>query len=226
MSVADNLNTVLQQIRDAESKANRPADSVQLLAVSKRHSAEKIIEAYQAGQHVFAENYLQEALYKIQQLQEYDIEWHFIGSIQSNKTRKIAENFAWVHSVSRFKIAERLSQQRPSDLADLNICIEVNIDAESSKSGVMPDELLPLAIQIAQLPHIKLRGLMVIPKFYETHEEQLAAFQRAANLLDDLNQHGLQLDTLSMGMSADFPAAIAAGSTMVRIGTAIFGARK
>lgn len=219
--IKNNLHTILQQIHQAEEKYHRQPGDVCLLAVSKKHSAENIRDAFLAGQKKFAENYLQEALQKQRQLQDLEIEWHFIGTIQSNKTKLIAENFDWVHSVNRLSIAERLNKQRPAHLNPLNICIEVNIDEEPTKSGVLPKDIVALAKQITALNHLKLRGLMVIP---EKNNSEIA-FQKTANLQQQLIHHGFSLDTLSMGMSNDFETAIEAGSTIVRIGTAIFGER-
>ncbi len=224
--VKDNLHLIRQQIADAIQTYHRQPDSVALLAVSKTKSAALIREAYQAGQHAFGENYVQEALEKIAQLQDLNITWHFIGPIQANKTRKIAEHFDWVQSVDRLKIAERLNAQRPKNLAPLNVCIEVNISEETSKSGVLPAAVTELAGALQALKNIRLRGLMAIPKFALEFEEQLHQFQQLHALYEQLNQQGVELDTLSMGMTADFPAAIAAGSTMVRVGTAIFGVRQ
>jgi len=198
---------------------------VSLLAVSKTFPAGSIREAWLTGQTRFAESYVQEALGKIAVLADLAIEWHFIGPIQSNKTRSIAENFAWVHSVDRLKTAERLSAQRPAHLPPLQLCLQVNISGEASKSGVSPDEALALGLAIAALPRVTFRGLMAIPAPSEDVSAQRAAFSRLRELCEQMNQQGLQLDTLSMGMSHDFVAAIAEGATMVRVGTAIFGNR-
>jgi pyridoxal phosphate enzyme (YggS family) len=196
-----------------------------LLAVSKTFAPDALREAYQAGQTCFAESYVQEALDKIAALQDIPIEWHYIGPIQSNKTRAIAENFAWVHSVDRLKIAERLSEQRPAHLPPLQVCLQVNISMEASKSGAVPDEVDALAHAIAKLPNLKLRGLMAVPAPSDEIAAQRLPFAKLRELRDQLNRQGLQLDTLSMGMSHDFAAAIAEGATIVRIGTAIFGDR-
>ena len=225
MPVAENLKRVLVAVAQAEMNAGRKKDSVKLIAVSKKQSLEKMTEAYAAGQRDFAENYLQEALAKIAEMTFDDIVWHFIGHVQSNKTRLIAENFAWVHGVDSEKIARRLSEQRPATLPPLNICIQVNIDHEANKDGVLPARVEMLALKIAALPNLKLRGLMAIPKPGFTDQPR-SAFMRLADLQQTLIGHGLVVDTLSMGMSGDFPAAIAAGSTMVRVGTAIFGSRE
>jgi pyridoxal phosphate enzyme (YggS family) len=198
---------------------------VRLLAVSKTFPAAAVREAYAGGQVAFGENYLQEALDKMAELSDLPIEWHFIGPIQSNKTRPIAENFAWVHGVDRMKIAERLSEQRPQHLPLLNICLQVNVSGEQSKSGVAPDEVAGLARSVALLPNLKLRGLMTIPSPAADEVAQRLPFAQMRDLLDGLNSQGMALDTLSMGMSHDFPAAIREGATIVRIGTAIFGSR-
>jgi pyridoxal phosphate enzyme (YggS family) len=224
-TIASNLQAVRAAIRAAALASGRDADSIALLAVSKTFAQDALREAYQAGQRCFAENYVQEAAGKIDALQDLDIEWHFIGPIQSNKTRVIAARFAWVHSVDRLSIAERLSAQRPAQLPALQVCVQVNISAEASKSGVAPDQVSALCHAIAQLPHLALRGLMAVPAPGVDIAEHHRAFARLRALRDDLNRQGLNLDTLSMGMSHDFPAAIAEGSTMVRIGSAIFGKR-
>lgn len=219
------LKNVLQQIREAETAANRPPESVKLLAVSKTWPTDNLRELVLAGQQDFGENYLQEALSKITDLADLALTWHFIGPIQSNKTRDIAEQFDWVHSVDRLKIARRLSEQRTDDLAPLNICLQVNIDAEDSKAGVTVDALMNLAIEVHKLPNLQLRGLMVIPKATDDVDAQHNAFRRSFQLYQALQQDFADIDTLSMGMSADLTAAVAEGSTMVRIGTALFGQR-
>lgn len=218
-NIANNLTLIQQRITLACQLCHRDADSVQLLAVSKTKPAIELRAAYAAGQRDFGENYLQEALDKQQQLQDLDIIWHFIGPIQSNKTRAIAEHFTWVHSVDRLKIARRLSDQRPKHLTPLNICIQVNIDDEATKSGVSLIELPQLLEDIHKLPNITLRGLMAIPSATSNSEQAQHSFRKLAQALPD------NLDTLSMGMSGDLEAAIAAGATIVRIGTDIFGAR-
>ena len=220
-----NLNDIRARIASAASASGRAAESVMLLAVSKKKPASDIRLAYDCGQRDFGENYLQEALQKQQDLQDLDINWHFIGAIQSNKTRSIAEAFDWVHCVDRLKIATRLSEQRPTTLAPLNICIQVNIDHETSKAGIDLSELNNLATAIAALPGIQLRGLMAIPAPRTDYSGQCEAFARLAGALASLQQQGLDCDTLSMGMTQDMDAAIAQGSTLVRIGTAIFGER-
>ena len=205
--------------------AARTANEICLLAVSKTFPASAIREAYRAGQTCFAESYVQEALAKIAALQDLSIEWHFIGPVQSNKTKSIAENFAWVHSVDRLKIADRLSAQRPAHLPPLQLCLQVNISDEDSKSGVSPDEALALAKDIASLPNLTLRGLMTVPAPSDDEAVQRNAFARLRKLQDEINQQGFHLDTLSMGMSHDFTSAIQEGANMVRIGSAIFGDR-
>jgi pyridoxal phosphate enzyme (YggS family) len=220
-----NLNRVREQIVQAASACKRESDSILLLAVSKKKPASDIRQAWELGQRDFGENYLQEALQKMEELKELDITWHFIGAIQSNKTRDIAETFDWAHCIDRAKIARRLSEQRPPDLEPLNVCIQVNIDHESSKAGIELAELPELANAIHQLPGIRLRGLMTIPAPQESFELQRSAFAKLANALESLRQQGIDCDTLSMGMTQDMEAAIAEGSTLVRIGTAIFGER-
>jgi pyridoxal phosphate enzyme (YggS family) len=221
-TIADNVTQVSSRIHAAAVAAHRAENSVQLLAVSKTKPAEAVREAYAAGIRDFGENYLQEALGKQLELADLPLIWHFIGPIQSNKTRAIAEHFAWVHSVDRLKIAQRLSEQRPADLPPLNICIQVNVSGEASKSGCTPADLPTLANAISQLPRLKLRGLMAIPEPTEDRAAQDAAFAAVQSLQAGLN---LPLDTLSMGMSHDLESAIAMGATWVRIGTALFGTR-
>ena len=225
-TIADNISQVAARIRRAEQAAQRVADSVQLLAVSKTKPAAAVREAYAAGVRDFGENYLQEALGKQRELTDLPLCWHFIGPIQSNKTRDIAQNFAWVHSVDRLKIAQRLSEQRPAELPALNICIQVNVSGEASKSGCTPADLPALAAAISALPHLTLRGLMAIPEPTDDRAEQDAAFAAVRELNKSLQDSlNLPLDTLSMGMSHDLESAIAQGATWVRIGTALFGAR-
>ncbi|WP_122864705.1 YggS family pyridoxal phosphate-dependent enzyme [Pseudomonas viridiflava] len=221
-TIAANISTLEQRIRTASLAAQRDPTSVGLLAVSKTKPSSALREAYAAGLRDFGENYLQEALGKQAELADLPLCWHFIGPIQSNKTRAIAENFAWVHSVDRLKIAQRLSEQRPEGQEPLNICIQVNVSGEASKSGCTPEDLPALAAAISALPRLKLRGLMAIPEPTEDQAEQAAAFAAVRALQDQLD---LPLDTLSMGMSHDLEAAIAQGATWVRIGTALFGAR-
>jgi pyridoxal phosphate enzyme (YggS family) len=221
-TIAENISTLAERINNAAQAVQRDPASVGLLAVSKTKPAGDLREAYAAGLRDFGENYLQEALGKQSELSDLPLIWHFIGPIQSNKTRAIAENFAWVHSVDRLKIAQRLSEQRPADLPPLNSCILVNVSGEASKSGCTPQDLPALAQAIRALPNLRLRGLMAIPEPTEDSDEQNAAFAAVRTLQDQLN---LPLDTLSMGMSHDLEAAIAQGATWVRIGTALFGAR-
>ncbi|MBB4813596.1 MULTISPECIES: YggS family pyridoxal phosphate-dependent enzyme [Pseudomonas] len=221
-TIADNIGLVSQRIRAAAEAVQRDPDSVHLLAVSKTKPAQAVREAYAAGLRDFGENYLQEALSKQVELTDLPLSWHFIGPIQSNKTRAIAEHFAWVHSVDRLKIAQRLSEQRPAELPPLNICIQVNVSGEASKSGCTPADLPALANAISALPRLTLRGLMAIPEPTDDRAAQDAAFATVRDLQASLN---LPLDTLSMGMSHDLESAIAQGATWVRIGTALFGAR-
>ena len=236
--ISDNLQAVQLRIEAACAKAGRPVHDVTLLAVSKTFGADAVQAAFDAGQTAFGENYIQEAVEKIAALKHLPISWHCIGPIQSNKTRLVAENFEWVHSVDRLKIAERLSEQRPAHLAPLQVCIQVNIDGEASKSGVAPEEAAPLAKQVAQLPRLQLRGLMCIPENAPDIVAVTVSFTRSKAIFDAINMsklpispkinsgvNFLTLDTLSMGMTADLEAAIACGSTMVRVGTAIFGVR-
>ena len=222
-AIADGLADVRRRLAEAERRAGRAEGSVGLVAVGKTWPASALAEAYRLGQRDFGENYLQEALAKQDGLQGSDIVWHFIGPIQSNKTRPLAERFHWVHGVDRLKIAQRLSEQRPSDLPPLNVCLQVNVSGEDSKSGVALAGLKPLAEAVAGLPRIKLRGLMAIPAPSEDFEEQRRAFRALRLALEDLALEGL--DTLSMGMSHDLEAAVLEGATLVRVGTAIFGER-
>lgn len=224
-SLADRINSLDQEIRGLERQYQRPQGSVQLLAVSKRHSAEKIRQAAAAGLSNFGENYLQEAVEKIANLNDLKLVWHFIGPIQSNKTRGIAENFHWVHSVERAKIARRLNEQRSDALAPLNVCIQVNLSAEASKSGTTLEQSLELCETVAGLPNLRLRGLMAIPAALSEFEQQRAVFNQLARHFQDMSQRFESVDTLSMGMSNDYEAAVAEGSTMLRLGTAIFGPR-
>ncbi|WP_312596953.1 YggS family pyridoxal phosphate-dependent enzyme [Stutzerimonas nitrititolerans] len=221
-TIANNIAKVAARIREAAQAAGRDPDTVGLLAVSKTQPAEAIREANGAGLSDFGENYLQEALEKQARLADLALTWHFIGPIQSNKTRAIAEHFDWVHSVDRLKIAQRLSEQRPTELPPLNVCLQVNVSGEASKSGCAPQDVAELARTIATLPNLRLRGLMAIPEPTDDRAEQHAAFARLRQLQQAL---ALELDTLSMGMSQDLEAAIAEGATWVRIGTALFGTR-
>jgi pyridoxal phosphate enzyme (YggS family) len=227
--ISENLQAVRRAIVDAARAAGRDPASVDLLAVSKTFGPEDVIEAAATGQIAFGENYLQEALDKMAAVQAMQpglvLTWHFIGPIQSNKTRQIAANFDWVHAVDREKTAQRLSDQRPAGLAPLNVCLQVNIGGEASKSGVAPQDVAALAHAVAAMPRLKLRGLMAIPEPAQDIEQQRVPFARMRELLARLQSDGLDVDTLSMGMSADLPAAVAEGATIVRIGTAIFGHR-
>jgi pyridoxal phosphate enzyme (YggS family) len=221
-TIAENIATVRTRIQAAAQACGRGPETIGLLAVSKTKPATDLREAYSCGLQHFGENYLQEAIQKQESLKDLPLIWHFIGPIQSNKTRAIASHFDWVHSVDRLKIAQRLSEQRPEGLSPLNICLQVNISGEASKSGCAPEELPELAHAIAQLPNVVLRGLMAIPEAATEPEAQHAAFSSLRKLSEALN---LNLDTLSMGMSHDLEAAIAEGATWVRIGTALFGTR-
>ncbi len=225
--IANKLQQVQARIVTACTAAGRDPASVRLLAVSKTFPAEALREARAAGQRAFGENYVQEGLAKIEMLADLrgEIEWHCIGPLQSNKTRPVAGQFDWVHSIDRLKIAERLSEQRPAGLAPLQVCLQVNVDGGANKSGVAADEALALARAVAALPRLRLRGLMAIPEPAADFEAQRALFLRAAAVYEQIRADGIALDVLSMGMSADLEAAVAAGSTMVRIGTAIFGGR-
>jgi pyridoxal phosphate enzyme (YggS family) len=229
MSIAENITKVRLALGQAAAEHGRNPASVNLLAVSKTFGAEAVIDAADAGQIAFGENYLQEALDKQHAVQalrpDLVLEWHFIGPIQSNKTRPIAEHFEWAHAVDREKIARRLSEQRPPNLPPLNICLQVNVSGEDSKSGVAPTEVLALAQAVTTLPGLRLRGLMAIPEPAEDVESQRKPFALLRALQQQLTEAGIPTDTLSMGMSADMDAAIAEGATIVRIGTAIFGKR-
>lgn len=224
-TIQHHLQQVQQRIASACQDAGRTPDAVGLLAVSKTFGVDAVVDAWQAGQRAFGENYIQEAVQKITTLRHLPLVWHCIGPIQSNKTRLVAEHFDWVQTVDRLKIAQRLSDQRPAGLAPLQVCLQVNIDAGVTKSGVAPEAALALAQAVAALPRICLRGLMCIPDPAIDYVTACAAFTRARALFDAINQAGLGLDTLSMGMSADLEAAIASGSTLVRVGSAIFGQR-
>lgn len=223
--IAQRYQNILSRIRHSESLYRRSPGSVNLIAVSKTKPAEMIREMAGLGQQAFGENYLQEAVDKQNQLADLELEWHFIGHIQSNKTREIAGNFSWAHGVDRFKIARRLSDQRPAELPPINICLQVNLENELSKSGVPPDQVLDLAREISVLPNIRLRGLMAIPSPGKDHDEQRQIFKVMKTLLEELNATGNQYDVLSMGMTDDMDAAIAEGATHIRIGTALFGPR-
>lgn len=221
-----NWTATRKRIADAAVRYGRPPEDIGLLAISKGQSSEKIRCIAAAGQRDFGENYLQEALGKIAELDGLDLTWHFTGHLQANKTRPIAEHFAWVHTVDRERVAMRLNDHRPHHAPPLNVCIQVLLEDEPGKAGVRPEETLALALRIRELPKLRLRGLMCIPPHRETFDEQHQLFRRLAELRRELNARGLDLDTLSMGMSDDVEAAIAAGATWVRIGTAIFGRRE
>jgi len=225
IGVTENLALVRDLLAKASTRAGRAEKPAGLLAVSKKQPLASIIEAAEAGQRDFGENFVQEGLEKIAATGRNDLVWHFIGHLQANKTRAVAEHFHWVHTVDRLKIAERLSRQRPVEQGDLNICLQVNIDNEPGKSGVAADQVLPLARNVATLPRVKLRGLMCLPAIRLGFDAQREPFARLRELLGTLQRGGIDVDTLSMGMSDDFEAAISEGSTIVRIGTAVFGAR-
>ena len=222
--IGTNLKAVYARVLKAAQQSGRDSSEITLIAVSKTFSADCILAAYKAGQRVFGESYVQEALSKLAALPK-DIEWHFIGPLQSNKTRAVAEHFAWVHSVDRLRIAQRLSEQRPAGLPPLQICLQVNVSGEATKTGVTPEEVPVLASQLSKLPHLRLRGLMSIPE--PTHDMvlQRARFARLRGLKEDVASHGIAVDTLSMGMSDDLEAAVLEGATLVRVGSAIFGKR-
>lgn len=226
VDIATRLSTIKKDIERYELEAGRAKGSVQLLAVSKTQPAEAVATAYAIGQRDFGENYAQELEQKAITLQDLDISWHFIGPLQSNKTRIIARYADWVHSIDRLKLAHRLSEQRSADQASLQVCLQVNIDAEETKSGVPVDAVTDLAQAVSSLPRLSLRGLMCIPERNTDATAQHQAFARMRLLMQQLNESGFAMDTLSMGMSADFPAAIAEGATIIRVGTAIFGARR
>jgi len=227
--IATNLQVIQDHINLSAQNAARDAGGISLLAVSKAQSAQAVIDAALAGQRAFGENYEQEAVEKMMQIRtlapDLNIEWHYIGAIQSNKTRSIASHFDWVHSIDRERIARRLSEQRPDDLPPLNVCIQVNVSDEESKSGLVPEDTVRLAEAVRALPRLRLRGLMAIPEPEDDPQKQREPFRQLRLIFDDLNARGFNLDTLSMGMTADMDAAIAEGATIVRIGTAIFGAR-
>ena len=229
MNIQQNVLRIQHRIEAACQQAGRASNTVRLLAVSKTKSVAEISTAFEAGQSAFGENYVQEGVDKIQyfQAQGLQLEWHFIGPLQSNKTRLVAEHFDWMQTLERAKIADRLNEQRPADKAPLNVLIQINISDEETKSGISPDEMLNLAKHIENLPHLRLRGLMAIPAPTENIAEQESAFKKMAALFEQLKQAfpAQPIDTLSMGMTDDMPSAIKCGSTMVRIGTAIFGAR-
>jgi pyridoxal phosphate enzyme (YggS family) len=224
-NLPENIRLVQERIKLSAAESQRNVDSVTLLAVTKSQPAEVVRAGAVAGLSEFGESYVQEALGKIEALQDLPLTWHFIGNIQANKTRDIAENFAWVHGIDRLRIAERLSEQRPYHAAALNVCLQVNLAAEASKGGALPKDIPELAARVALLPRLRLRGLMCIPPAEEDIAAQRRWFAELAHLLWKLNENGAELDTLSMGMSADLEAAILEGATIVRVGTALFGAR-
>jgi PLP dependent protein len=224
-TIASNLQSVHERIARACEAVRRDVNEVTLLAVSKTFGPDAVREAFAAGERAFGENYIQEGVEKQALVADLDAQWHCIGPIQSNKTRLVAAHFDWAHTVDRLKIAQRLSEQRPAELPPLQVCIQVNIDGGPGKSGVAPAEALALAREVSGLPRLRLRGLMTIPEPAAEFDAQVAVHRRARLLFDELRQAGLPLDTLSMGMTADLEAAIHAGSTMVRVGTAIFGGR-
>lgn len=224
-SISANLQAVRERVDAAARAVGRSPDEVDVLAVSKTWPAASILEAARAGQRAFGENYVQEGVAKIEELRDRHLEWHFVGPLQGNKSRMVAMHFDWVHSVDRDGLAQRLSAQRDAALPALNVCIQVNVSGEASKSGVAPGEVAPLAETIAALPRLRLRGLMCIPEPDGDPEILHGRFRTLRFLLQDLNARGFSLDTLSMGMSGDLEVAIAEGSTLVRVGTAIFGAR-
>ena len=225
INITENLGKIHVLLARAAERASRSPDSVRLLAVSKKKPVEAVLEAAAAGQLEFGENFVQEGVAKIEAANRNDLVWHFIGHLQANKTRAVAEAFDWVHTVDRVKTARRLSEQRPGRAAELNVCIQVNIDREHGKSGVLQEEVPELAMTVAAMPGIRLRGLMCIPAVREGYEEQRRPFAELRRLFGELCAAGLDLDTLSMGMSDDFEAAIHEGATIVRIGTGIFGSR-
>ena len=229
-TVQDNLLNIKNEIAEIAKKCERDPNTIQLIAVSKTKPVEQVIEAINAGQLAFGENYVQEGVEKIQYFEKNmpnnDLIWHFIGPLQSNKSKLVAEHFDWMHTIDRLKIAQRLNDQRPKDMAKLNVLIQVNISQEASKSGVKPEEVTDLVKQIVALPNLNLRGLMAIPEIENDYDKQLNVFTKMQQLLQSLQKDYPFMDTLSMGMSGDMQAAIVAGSTMVRIGTAIFGARQ
>ena len=226
IGVTENLTLISDLLRESAIAANRDPAAVQLLAVSKKQPVSKIREVHAAGQRDFGENFVQEGLEKIEALADLDLTWHFIGHLQSNKTRVVAENFDWVHTIDKIKTAGRLSEQRPAHLSPLQVCIQVNVDDEVSKHGVTPDAVAELAAACAGMPRLKLRGLMCLPAMREGFEEQRVPFATLRRLAADLRRDGIDTDTLSMGMTADYRAAIFEGATIVRIGTALFGERR
>tara|TARA_B100001778_G_scaffold25925_1_gene19053 strand:- start:749 stop:1435 length:687 start_codon:yes stop_codon:yes gene_type:complete len=224
--IGKNILKIKQDIKDAEKKFNRNNNSVLLMAVSKTQSVENIVKAYEAGQRDFGENYIQESIAKIIELKDLDITWHFIGKIQSNKSKYIAENFDWIHSVDKISTLKKINDLRKNVEEKLNVCVQVNIDSEDSKSGIFVDEVEDFIIKASIFEKLKIRGLMAIPMYNPEHDSQYKTFAKIKNLFDSLIKKNYKLDTLSIGMSSDYYAAIEAGSTIVRIGTSIFGERK
>jgi PLP dependent protein len=224
-NIANSLELTRQKIALAEQRYGRVPGSVKLVAVSKTRPDTAILKAAEHGQLEFGENYIQEAVTKISILNSYNLVWHFIGPVQSNKTHTIAANFDWVHSIDRVKIAKRLNDARPDHLAPINACIQINISNEPNKAGIRPDDLEQLIDECSNLPRLRVRGLMTLPEITNVPEKQRSVFREVKKLLDKINLDGVRYDTLSMGTSHDYEAAIAEGSTIVRIGTAIFGAR-
>jgi pyridoxal phosphate enzyme (YggS family) len=225
IQITDHILDIRRRIDRARSQSNRPETTVTIVAVSKRQPAESVAEAAAAGLSHFGENYLQEAVEKIAAVSDSNIQWHFIGQVQSNKTRQIAETFSWVDTVDRIRIADRLNDQRPAHLEPLNVLIQLNLDREPQKAGIAADELLPLAEHIRSLPRLRLRGVMGMPPVTNSEAQNRTSFIAIAAAADRLKRHGLDIDTISMGMSADFELAIECGSNCVRIGTALFGRR-
>ena len=225
MTVTENLSLLSDLLNQAATDAGRRPGDVRLLAVSKKHPVDKILEAAAAGQRDFGENFVQEGVEKIQALAGHDLTWHFIGHLQSNKTRIVAENFDWVHTIDKLKTARRLAAQRPAAMPPLNVCLQVNVDDETTKSGVTPGDVPALAAACADLPNLRLRGLMCLPAIREDFNAQRVPFAALRELAEKLRQDGIETDTLSMGMTADYRAAVFEGATIVRVGTAIFGSR-
>ena len=224
--IGKNVLKIKQDIKAAEKKFNRDSNSVLLMAVSKTQSVENILKAYEAGQRDFGENYVQESIEKIVELKNLDITWHFIGKIQSNKSKYIAENFDWIHSIDKISTLKKINDLRKNVEEKLNVCVQVNIDSEDSKSGILVNELEDFIVKASKFEKLKIRGLMAIPMYHPDHVSQYKTFAKIKNLFDSLIKKNFKLDTLSIGMSSDYNAAIEAGSTIVRIGTSIFGERK
>ena len=224
--IGKNILKIKQDIKAAEKKFNRDSNSVLLMAVSKTQSVENILKAYEAGQRDFGENYVQESIEKIVELKNLDITWHFIGKIQSNKSKYIAENFDWIHSVDKISTLKKINDLRKNVEEKLNVCVQVNIDSEDSKSGILVNEVEDFIVKASKFEKLKIRGLMAIPMYHPDYVSQYKTFAKIKNLFDSLIKKNFKLDTLSIGMSSDYNAAIEAGSTIIRIGTSIFGERK